>query len=275
MKKIIAILLAGGKLSNEYKCFFKTPNNNFIIQEILNIIDKVNYQDYRLILESIYILFPPDIDENDFKSKLSLPDRNVIFVRGGEKLVDTVSNFVNLRKETIEENRYLLFIATDTPLIDFESLDDILKRFSLLDGDVFFPFVSKEVYKVQFGGNLVKRRTFVKLKKDSFCGTGILVIKENIFLSIWDKVKGILENRKDPIKIAKDLNVDFFTILKLISGNMTVIELERKLSEIFNIKAHGLLTNFANLAFNIDSMQDLKDYEEIVKNRLLRVVNSE
>lgn len=275
MKKIIAILLAGGKLNNEYKCFFKTSNNNFIIQEILNIIDKVNYQDYRLILESIYILFPPDIDENDFKSKLSLPDRNVIFVRGGEKLVDTVSNFVNLRKETIEENRYLLFIATDTPLIDFESLDDILKRFSLLDGDVFFPFVSKEVYKVQFGGNLVKRRTFVKLKKDSFCGTGILVIKENIFLSIWDKVKGILENRKDPIKIAKDLNVDFFTILKLISGNMTVIELERKLSEIFNIKAHGLLTNFANLAFNIDSMQDLKDYEEIVKNRLLRVVNSE
>ncbi|MCX7758141.1 MAG: hypothetical protein N2169_00795 [bacterium] len=267
-RKLILCFLAGGKIDNQPKCFIKTPNNKTILEEEFEIFNKIYYNEYNIELENTIILYPKNYEKVEFTKLFEKTEINIEFLEGGETLQETINNvIVFTENKKIEDNTFICFISTDTPLINYESVDDIIKRFSLLDGDVFYPFVSKEVYRVKFGEKMAKNRTFIKLKKDSFCGTGIVIIKKGILFNLWGKIKKILENRKNPYQIAKLLNLDPITIIKIMTGGYTVLELEKKINSIFQIKAQGMLTNFANLAFNIDNQQDIKDYEEILKEK--------
>ncbi|MFN3996007.1 MAG: hypothetical protein ACK4GR_05720, partial [bacterium] len=255
------------------KCLLKTPDNETIMEKILNIFSSLDYSKYNLELTDSILLYPKNYLENfermlkkddlGFKDKIKLQ-------QAGESLLLTVSKAIESHTKNLDENTFLFFIATDTPLITFEAVEDIIKRFSLLEGDLFLPFVSKEVYKVQFGKKLSKNRTFFKFSKDSFCSTGIFIVKNSVLNNLWEKFKTILEKRKNPIEIIKILGFDFSTFIKLILGNMTVLELEEKINQMFNIKAHGLLTNFANLAFNIDNKKDLENYNELVSSEFIK-----
>ncbi|MFN3478577.1 MAG: hypothetical protein ACK4ZM_04360, partial [bacterium] len=289
MKQISLIFLAGGLFAgglfniNENstlfpKCLLKTPDKETIMEKILNIFSSVDYSKYNLELTDSILLYPKNYLENfermvkkddlGFKDKIKLQQERMVkkddlgfkdkikLQQAGESLLLTVSKAIESHTKNLDENTFLFFTATDTPLITFEAVEDIIKRFSLLEGDLFLPFVSKEVYKVQFGKKLAQNRTFFKFSKDSFCSTGILIIKNSVLNNLWEKFKIILEKRKNPIEIIKILGFDFSTFIKLILGNMTVLELEEKINQMFNVKAHGLLTNFANLAFNIDNKKD-------------------
>ncbi|MCS7164831.1 MAG: hypothetical protein RMJ51_00900 [Candidatus Calescibacterium sp.] len=261
MRKLVLCFLAGGKINDQPKCLIKTPKGTHTLEEILNIFNQINYQEYGIKVEKKIILYPAN-NKEQFQKLVT--DEELI--EAGNKLTETIHKAISSLNQT-QEDSFICFIATDTPLINYESIEDIIKRFSLLEGDIFYPFVSQEVYRVKFGPKLTKRRTFIKLNKDSFCGTGIIIIKKQTLLKIWDTVNKILENRKNPLKIAQILNLDPITLLKLIIGKLTVLELEKKINEIFGIKAQGMLTNFANLAFNIDTPQDLQDYSQIIKNK--------
>lgn len=266
-RNLFFVLLAGGTINNYPKALIKTPNNTPIIQEILSIIKNLNYNEYKINHYSTAILYPPLFEKEflQFEHFLADQSKKIILIQAGETLQETISNFIDYCKN-LHDDFYILFSATDTPLINLESLDDIIKRFSLLDGDLFYPFVSQEVYKVQFGSKLAKKRTFVKLSKDKFCSTGIVIIKKSTLLLHWENIKLILQNRKSPHKIISILKLNPFVIFKILIGKLTVLELEKEINKIFNIKAQGLLTNYANLAFNIDNNQDLEDYSKINKN---------
>ncbi|MCS7243492.1 MAG: hypothetical protein RMJ36_01990 [Candidatus Calescibacterium sp.] len=267
-RKLILCFLAGGKIDNQPKCFIKTPNNKTILEEEFEIFNRITYDEYNIELENIIILYPKNYEKLEFTKLFEKNGISIDFLEGGETLQETINNVILfIQNKEVEDNTFICFISTDTPLINHEAIDDIIKRFSLLDGDVFYPFVSKEVYRVKFGDKMAKNRTFIKLSKDSFCGTGIVIIKKGILLNIWEKIKKILENRKNPYQIAKLLNLDPITILKIMTGRYTVLELEDKINSMFKIKTQGMLTNFANLAFNIDNQQDIKDYQEILKEK--------
>jgi len=253
-REVILVLLAGGLLDNKPKCLIETPENKTIIEKCLEISRNINYQSYNLLLKKIIICFPAQ-----FELKMQLLDNEEI-IPSGSTLTETIENTIQ-HLSSYDPNIYIIFLATDLPLINFEAVDDIIKRFSLLDGDLFFPIVSKEVYQVRFGKN--SRRTFLKMKKDSFCSTGITIIKKETLGKIFPKVKDIIEHRKDPFYIIKSLNLDTLTIMRLLIGAVSVLEAEKIVERIFNMKAHCLLTNYVTLAFNIDNEKDLEEYYKI------------
>ncbi len=275
MRKLDLVFLAGGIIQNQPKCLIKSLSGKTIIEEILTIFSQINYKEYNLEIKNRFLMYPKNYLEDftkiieNFNKNLKESNLTINLIQAGDSLQKTIENFIKKYEIPVNENdSYICFIATDIPLITLEAVEDIIKRFCLLEGDLFYPFVSKEVYKVQFG-KLTKRRTFVKLGKDSFCGTGIIIIKSSIFLSLWEKFKSIIENRKNPLKIIKLLksnySFDNWSIIKILIGKMTVLELEEKINNLLNIKTQGLLTNYATLAFNIDILQDLEDYYSLVQ----------
>jgi hypothetical protein len=265
LKKYYLILLSGGLLNNKLKSLL-IHSNLTILEKIFETFSKY---DQNKILKR-FITLP----ENYLNYFNNIPSENLEniknyllkyeLINSGEKLLDTIKNVINriLNLKETESDTYLLFVATDTPFITYESINDIIFRLDYIEGDVFLPIVSKEVYEVRYSNKASKLRTFVRFKNDSFCNTSLFIIKSQIIGNFLDLLENILKNRKKPLKLAEIFGYDI--LLKLILKNLTIIELEERIDKLFNIKAHAILTNYAELAFNIDKGQDLEFYYKLI-----------
>jgi len=268
-KKYYLILLSGGLINDNLKSLL-IHSNLTILEKIFEIFSK--YDESKILKR--FITLP----ENYLNYFNNIPYENLQNIKNyllkyevinsGEKLLDTIKNVINriLNLKEAESDTYLLFVATDTPFITYESINDIIFRLDYIEGDVFLPIVSKEVYEVRYSNEASKLRTFVRFKNDSFCNTSLFIIKNQIIGNFLDLLENILKNRKKPLKLAEIFGYDI--LFKLILKNLTVIELEERINKLFNIKAHAILTNYAELAFNIDKKQDLEfSYKLIAYNK--------
>ena len=270
-KKYFLILLAGGILDDAIKAFIKLNDSSLtIIEKIFDIFsnyDSNKIENRIITLPNNYLEYLNQLSiENSSNIKKYIENYKVIY--SGYTLVDTIKNVLD---NLGEFEGYLLFVATDTPFVSYESINDIIFRLDYIDGDVFFPIVSKEVYEVKFSNRASKLRTFVKLKKDSFCGTSIFVINKKVINSFMNLMELILNNRKKPLKLAEIFGYDI--LFKFILGDLTVVELEEKISQMYNIKVHAVLTNYAELAFNIDKKEDLLFYRNFLSHQLKKTTN--
>jgi hypothetical protein len=264
-KKYYLILLSGGLLNGNLKSLL-IYSNLTILERIFEIFSK--YDESKILRR--FITLP----ENYLNYFNNIPSENLQNIKNylqkyevinsGEKLLDTIKNVVNkiLNLKETDSDIYLLFVATDTPFITCESINDIIFRLDYIEGDIFLPIVSKEVYEVRYSNKASKLRTFVRFKNDSFCNTSLFIIKSQIIGNFLDLLENILKNRKKPLKLAKIFGYDI--LFKLILKNLTIIELEERINKLFNTKAHAILTNYAELAFNIDKKQDLEFYYKLI-----------
>ena len=264
-KKYYLILLSGGLINDKLKSLL-IHSNLTILEKIFEIFSK--YDESKILKR--FITLP----ENYLNYFNNIPYENLQNIKNyllkyevinsGEKLLDTIKNVINriLNLKETESDTYLLFVATDTPFITYESINDIIFRLDYIEGDVFLPIVSKEVYEVRYSNRASKLRTFVRFKNDSFCNTSLFIIRSQIIRNFLDLLENILKNRKKPLKLAEIFGYDI--LFKLILKNLTVIELEERINKLFNIKAHAILTNYAELAFNIDKKQDLEFYYKLI-----------
>ena len=265
LKKYYLILLSGGLINDNLKSLL-IHSNLTILEKIFEIFSK--YDESKILKR--FITLP----ENYLNYFNNIPYENLQNIKNyllkyevidsGEKLLDTIKNVINriLNLKETESDIYLLFVATDTPFITYESINDIIFRLDYIEGDVFLPIVSKEVYEVRYSNKASKLRTFVRFKNDSFCNTSLFIIKSQIIGNFLDLLENIIKNRKKPLKLAEIFGYDI--LFKLILKNLTIIELEERINKLFNIKAHAMLTNYAELAFNIDKKQDLEFYYKLI-----------
>jgi len=265
LKKYYLILLSGGLINDNLKSLL-IHSNLTILEKIFEIFSK--YDESKILKR--FITLP----ENYLNYFNNIPYENLQNIKNyllkyevidsGEKLLDTIKNVINriLNLKETESDIYLLFVATDTPFITYESINDIIFRLDYIEGDVFLPIVSKEVYEVRYSNKASKLRTFVRFKNDSFCNTSLFIIKSQIIGNFLDLLENIIKNRKKPLKLAEIFGYDI--LFKLILKNLTIIELEERINKLFNIKAHAILTNYAELAFNIDKKQDLEFYYKLI-----------
>lgn len=281
-KRYHLILLSGGILENQLKSLIKLKDSNLtILEKLFEIFSK--YDNSKIIgkiiaLPENYFDYLKKIDSHNFNNIQNYLSKYEI-INSGEKLIDTIKNVLykvlnfqinNEENEIKDSEIYLLFVATDTPFVSYEAINDIIFRLDYIEGDLFFPIVSKEVYEVKYSNKASKLRTFVKFKNDSFCGTSLFIIKKDVINIFFNLLQDLLENRKKPLKLAEIFGYDI--IFKLIFKNLTVLELEQKINKLFNIKAHAILTNYPELAFNIDKKQDLDFYNQFfINSNLLKV----
>jgi molybdopterin-guanine dinucleotide biosynthesis protein A len=156
----------------------------------------------------------------------------------------------------------VLVATADIPLLTPEALNDVLER----DPGVglVYPVVPKAAAERMFPGG---KRTYARVAEGTFTGGNLFLLEPGLVDAFLPRLEFILDNRKNVPRLASMFG--FWAIIKLALGILTIGELERTVSKILGVPAQALITQYAEIGFDVDKPEDL----ELVKARLLESTN--
>jgi GTP:adenosylcobinamide-phosphate guanylyltransferase len=155
------------------------------------------------------------------------------------------------------ENRVLISTA-DIPLLSKEAVQDILKRDTGIG--LVYPVINKTAAERDFPGG---KRTYAKLLEGTFTGGNLFLLEPRLVNAFLPRLEYILENRKNVIALAGMFGIG--ALIKLIIGRLSKTELEKTVSRILGVPAEALVTNYAEIGFDVDKPEDLAMILERIK----------
>lgn len=246
--KVDAVILAGapntGKLrevnSEEWEANISIhgkPMINYVLEALLGA-EKV---------ATIVVVGPAEL-------KSTLP-ANIRFVLAGS----TISENIFLSLEALEQKNKIMVVTSDIPFIHAEAIDDFIGRCLELEGDIFYPLISKEANEQVYPKNM---RTYFTLKEGTFTGGNVIIANpEAIHNSRWI-MDQVISERKKPWKIIK--NLGFMFILKFITKQLSLHEIELRASEILGYSGILIISPYPELGTDIDKPSDLSLAKQMI-----------
>jgi GTP:adenosylcobinamide-phosphate guanylyltransferase len=159
--------------------------------------------------------------------------------------------------QPFKEDKNIIIISSDIPMITSQVIDDFINRCADKDADLCYPIVDKKTNQSMFPGF---NRTYVKLKEGSFTGGNIFYINPRVIDSCRDFVIKLIDYRKTPWKTAGLLGMDLLTML--ILGRLPISYIEKRFSDLLNIKAVAVISPFPQLANDVDKPSDIEMVEK-------------
>lgn len=177
----------------------------------------------------------------------------VIVISEHESMIGNIEE--GLRKAH-DPNEYLLFTTCDIPFLTTEAVADFLSRCGS-GADLYYPVVDKRDQENKYPG---MRRTFVKLKEGTFTGGNLILVRPRVLFPLLRRVERILELRKSPLALATELGFNFVigVLLSKLAGTLTIHKLERRVEELFCLKAEAVISPFPEIANDIDKPADVE-----------------
>jgi GTP:adenosylcobinamide-phosphate guanylyltransferase len=148
-------------------------------------------------------------------------------------------------------SRRVLVATADIPLLTPQAVQDVISRDSGIG--VVYPVISQAACERAFPGG---RRTYAKLRTGKYTGGNLFLLEPALIGAFMPKLKEVIKNRKNPLAIAGMIGID--TLLKFPFGMLTISELEQKISKILGVPASALITEFAEVGFDVDKPEDLE-----------------
>lgn len=164
---------------------------------------------------------------------------------------------VDAAMQPFKEDANVIIVSSDIPMITGRVIDDFIDRCADKDADLCYPIVAKKTNQSMFPGF---KRTYVKLKEDSFTGGNMFYINPRVIDSCRDFAIKLIEYRKAPWKTAGLLGIDLLTMLML--GRLSISYIEQRFSELLNIKAVAVISPFPQLANDVDKPSDIEMVEK-------------
>lgn len=188
----------------------------------------------------------------------SIQEKVDIFIEAGYSIKDNI-----LRSLAAFEDRsdYILLMTSDIPLITAEVIDKYIEA-CLQDGkaDLYYPIIPRECNLEKFP---MSRRTYFQLAEGVFTGGNMVIVKPDIFTGTGDLLDKVIALRKKPWKLSRLLGIKF--ILRFVTGNLSIVEIEDKVAKITGYRGHFMITEDAEIGFDVDKPSDL----EIMQNTII------
>lgn len=191
----------------------------------------------------------------EMKPKL---DPEVILVEAGASLADNLKIGIDY----LEHTQHVLVITSDIPMINEEALDDFLTRCSELEGDLFYPIISKESNESVYPGEI---RTYFHLKEGVFTGGNIVLISQDIIKDCYEMMTRVLNLRKKPWRLVQLLGFSF--ILKFLMQNLSINEIEKRVAGLFGIKGITVISPYPEIGTDIDKPSDWQLAEKVLSKQ--------
>ncbi len=153
--------------------------------------------------------------------------------------------------DLVDNTKPVLVAACDIPLLSAKAINDFVKLSEDKGTDFFYPIVSMEEIYRRFTG---VKRTFVKLKEGTFTGGNLFIINPAAVRRSADKAQEFINYRKSPLQLCRLLGFKF--VIKLLFSNLSIPELEKKVSEVLGIKAKAVITLFPEIGIDVDKPSD-------------------
>jgi GTP:adenosylcobinamide-phosphate guanylyltransferase len=149
----------------------------------------------------------------------------------------------------LHEPRVLVATA-DIPLLTPQAVQDVLHRDSGLG--LVYPVVPKHAAEAQFPGG---KRTYARLREGTFTGGNLFLLEPRLVGQFLPKLEYVLDNRKNVLRLAAMFGLG--ALCKLLLGQLTVAELEQTISRILGVPAKALMSEYAEIGFDVDKPEDL------------------
>ncbi|MBP2639208.1 MAG: MobA-like transferase domain containing protein [Firmicutes bacterium] len=239
-----AIILAGGHNSK--------PLRRFASEQYEALIDingrpMVTYVAQALSasrnVDRIFVVGP-----NGLLETCDFPDCTTI-VESGRTIIDTIVSGM----KALGHERHVLVVTADIPLLSPQAIDDFIAKCSPVSADMYYPIVSKTANEQQYPGN---KRTYVRLQEGTFTGGNIFLVNPAIVTSCLYWAKRIINNRKNPLKLAHVLGWIF--VFKFLLGTLALQEVENRVSELLKINGMVVESAFPELGLDVDKPSDLE-----------------
>ncbi|NJK45333.1 MAG: NTP transferase domain-containing protein [Pleurocapsa sp. SU_196_0] len=159
--------------------------------------------------------------------------------------------------EGIGNAKRVLVATADIPLLTADAVRDVLSRDSGIG--LVYPIVSMITSERMFPGG---KRTAARVKEGRFTGGNLFLLEPRLVNDFLPRLRFILENRKNVLKLASMFGLG--ALVKLTLGVLSITELEGTVSRILGVPARALITEYAQIGFDVDKEKDL----EVVLNRL-------
>ena len=173
------------------------------------------------------------------KQELSpIKDQVDIIIEGGATLTDNIQK----GSEVFPDEEMILILTSDIPMITPEAIEDFVGKSLKLNADFCYPIVPKSENEKRFPE---LKRTYVKIKDGVFTGGNIILVKSGKVKLCINQARAFMEFRKKPWKLANILGIGF--LFKLLLGTLTIRELEKRVSDLFDIKARAVISLYPEI----------------------------
>ncbi len=164
---------------------------------------------------------------------------------------DIVENFI-AALEKVREDRRLLVLSADIPLLTPESLSEYLAKCEPFDADLYYPIISKSSIEARFPG---VRRTYMGIREGTFTGGNVMLLNPETIVKNQRLMESVFEARKSPLKLVRILGLGF--VVKFVLHRLTIEGLERKVSQIVGGVGKAVIVEHAEIGFDVDKPDDL------------------
>jgi MobA-like NTP transferase domain len=154
----------------------------------------------------------------------------------------------------LHEPRVLIATA-DIPLLTPAAVQDVLYRDSGVG--LVYPVVPKLAAETAFPGG---KRTYARLREGTFTGGNLFLLEPRLIGQFLPRLEYILNNRKNVLRLAGMFGLG--ALVKLLLGQLTITELEQTVSRILGVPAVALISQFAEIGFDVDKPEDLALVQE-------------
>ena len=160
--------------------------------------------------------------------------------------------------EPLKSESRVLISTADIPLLSQAAVEDILAKDVGIG--LVYPVVSKESAERAFSGG---KRTYARLREGTFTGGNLFLLEPRLINAFLPRLEYVLAHRKNVIRLAGMFGIG--ALLKLLIGQLSKTELEQTVSRILGVPAQALVTEFAEIGFDVDKRSDLEMVVERLK----------
>ena len=151
----------------------------------------------------------------------------------------------------VQSEPRVLIATVDIPLLSQAAVQDILAKDQKVG--LVYPIVTKAAAERAFPGG---KRTYARLLEGTFTGGNLFLLEPRLIDAFLPRLEFILNNRKNVLRLASMFGI--VALLKLAIGRLSIAELEQTVSKILGLPAVALITDFAEIGFDVDKEDDLK-----------------
>ncbi len=202
----------------------------------------------------VIVGLPPETPIQSSHKLHFLPDQ-------GDMILNIRSGLEGLRK-IAPDDEYTLLCAGDIPALSSKMIIWMLNALPGLEADLVYTIVERNVMESAFPDS---NRTYLKLKDKEVCGGDIFAIRLDRRiqeLPIWED---LVAARKKPLKQAAIFGFD--TLFLILTRQITVSQLEQKLSGKLGLTARTLSTPYAEMGMDVDKLFQLRIVEKYLREK--------
>jgi molybdopterin-guanine dinucleotide biosynthesis protein A len=152
----------------------------------------------------------------------------------------------------------VLVVASDLPVLTPAAVEDFVARVRLLDADLAYGCVEKQVHVARFPA---VPHTWARLRDGTFCGGGIASMKPRVLPLLERFIERLGAARKHPLRLASLFGWD--VLARYAVGRLSIADAETRATRILGAPARALVSPFPETGVNVDRVTDIALAEDL------------